>query len=56
MLHGVLISQSSFYLWLEYQFYFVGCIVFIVIWDIVHEAFLQLLACKEPPCDVRDAQ
>jgi hypothetical protein len=24
---------------------------FIVLWDITHAAFLQLFACKEPPCD-----
>jgi len=28
-----------------------GFIWFIVLWDIAHAAFLQLLACKEPPCD-----
>ena len=26
-------------------------ILFIVLWDIVHAAFLQLLARMEPPCD-----
>jgi len=29
----------------------IGCILFIVLWDIVHATFLQLLACKNPPCD-----
>jgi len=29
----------------------IGFIIFIVLWDIVHEAFLQLLACKNPPCN-----
>jgi len=34
----------------------IGCILFIVLWDIVHAAFLQLLVCKEPPCDGVEAQ
>ena len=29
----------------------IGFILFIVLWDIVHAAFLQLLVCKEPPFD-----
>ena len=29
----------------------IGLIVFIVLWDITHGVSLQLLACKEPPCD-----
>ena len=33
----------------------IGFILFIVLWDIMHAAFLQLLACKEPPCDVVEA-
>jgi len=33
-----------------------GFILFIVLWDIAHAAFLQLLACKEPPCDGVEAQ
>jgi len=38
-----------------------GCIfirfsLFVVLWDIAHAAFLQLLACKEPPCDGVEAQ
>jgi len=32
-------------------FIFIGFSLFIVLWDIAHAAFLQLLACKEPPCD-----
>jgi len=31
-------------------------ILFIVLWDIAQAAFLQLLACKEPPCDGVEAQ
>jgi hypothetical protein len=31
-------------------------IVFIVLWDIAHAVFLQLWACKEPPCDGVEAQ
>jgi len=34
----------------------IGCILFIVLWDIAHAVFLQLLACKEPPCDGVEAQ
>jgi len=30
--------------------------VFIVLCDIAHAVFLQLLACKEPPCDGVEAQ
>ena len=30
--------------------------LFIVLWDIAHAVFLQLLACKEPPCDGDEAQ
>ena len=30
--------------------------LFIVLWDIGHAACLQLLACKEPPCDGVEAQ
>jgi len=29
----------------------IGCIILIVLWDNMQVAFLQLLACKEPPCD-----
>jgi hypothetical protein len=32
-------------------FIFIGFSLFIVLWDIAHAAFLQLLAYKEPPCD-----
>jgi len=45
-----------FYLWVMYWFYFIGFIFFIVLWDIAHAAFLQLLACKEPSCDGIEAQ
>jgi len=34
----------------------IGFILFIVLWDIAHAAFLQLLACKRPPCDGVEAQ
>ena len=34
----------------------IGFIIFIVFWDITHAAFLQLLACKEPPRDSVEAQ
>jgi hypothetical protein len=30
--------------------------LFIVLLDIAHAVFLQLLACKEPPCDGVEAQ
>jgi len=30
--------------------------LFIVLWDIAHAVFLQLLAGKEPPCDGVQAQ
>jgi len=41
---GLLRVHSIYWLW-------IGFILFIVLWDITHAAFLQLLACKEPPCD-----
>jgi hypothetical protein len=28
-----------------------GFILLIVLWDIMHAAFVELLVCKEPPCD-----
>ena len=34
----------------------VGFIVFIVLWDIVHAAFVQLLACRKPPWDGVEVQ
>jgi len=37
-------------------FIFIGCSLFIVLWDIGHAEFLQLLACKEPPCNGCEAQ
>ena len=37
-------------------FIFIGLGLFIVLWDIGHAACLQLLACKEPPCDGVEAQ
>ena len=37
-------------------FIFIGFSLFIVLWDIAHSAFLQLLACKKPPCDGVEAQ
>jgi len=33
-----------------------GFIQFIVLWDIAHTVFSQLLGCKEPPCDGVEAQ
>jgi hypothetical protein len=45
------IAQGLFYLYVLYWVYFIGFILFIVLWDIAHAVFLQLLACKEPPCD-----
>jgi hypothetical protein len=35
---------------------FISFILFIVLWVIGHAACLQLLACKEPPCDGVEAQ
>jgi hypothetical protein len=29
----------------------IGFILFIVLWDIAHTVLVQLLSCKEPPCD-----
>jgi hypothetical protein len=37
-------------------FIFIGFSLFIVLWDIARTAFLQLLACKVPPCDGVEAQ
>jgi len=34
----------------------IGCILLIVLWDIANAAFLQLLTCKESPCDGVEAQ
>jgi hypothetical protein len=34
----------------------IGFILFIVLWDIVHAVFSQLLECKEPPGDGVEAQ
>jgi len=36
-------------------FIFIGFSLFIVLWNIAHAAFLQLLACKKPYCDGVDA-
>jgi hypothetical protein len=33
-----------------YVFY-IGFVLLIVLWDITHTVFLQLLACEEPTCD-----
>ena len=38
-----------------YGFY-IGLILIIVLWDIAHAAFLQLLACKVPSCDGVDVK
>jgi len=37
-------------------FIFVGFSLFIVLWNIAHAGFLQLLACNEPLCDRVEAQ
>jgi len=37
-------------------FIFIGFSLFIVLWDIAHAAFLQLLAYKEPPSDGVEAE
>jgi len=37
-------------------FIFVGFSLFKVLWDIAQAAVLQLLACKEPPCDGVEAE
>jgi len=45
--------------WLRVSFIYgfcIGFILFIVLWDIMHAAVLQLLACKEPPCDGVEAR
>jgi uncharacterized membrane protein len=34
----------------------IGFILFIVLWNIAYAVFLQLLACKVPPCDGVEAQ
>jgi len=34
----------------------IGFILFIVLWDIAHAAFLQLLVCKEPLCNGVEAK
>jgi len=34
----------------------IGFILFIVLWHIAHPVFLQLLACKEPPCEDVEAE
>jgi multisubunit Na+/H+ antiporter MnhE subunit len=31
-------------------------LLFVLLWDITHAVFWQLLACKEPPCDGVEAQ
>jgi len=36
--------------------FLIGLNLFIVLWDIANAVFLQLLACKEPPCDGDEAQ
>jgi hypothetical protein len=37
-------------------FIVIGVGLFIVLWNIAHAAFLQRLACNEPPCDDVEAQ
>jgi hypothetical protein len=34
----------------------VSVYLFIVLWYVMHAVFLQLQACKEPPCDGVEAQ
>ena len=39
-------------LWVYFIYgYCIGFMLFIILWDIAHAAFLQLLACKEAPFD-----
>jgi len=52
MLRGFWIAQGLLCLWVI----FIGFSLFIVVWNITHVAFLQLLAGKEPPCDCIEAQ
>jgi hypothetical protein len=51
VLRGFWIARGIFDSWILYWFYVVGCILFIVLMDITHAAYLQLQACKEPPWD-----
>jgi hypothetical protein len=46
-------SREVFELLRVYSIYGIctGCILCILLWDIAHAVFLQLLACKEPTCD-----
>jgi hypothetical protein len=39
---------------ISFDFYFIFN-QFIVLWDVAHAVLVQLLACKEPPCDGVDA-
>jgi len=51
------LDRSWFVFFIDlYWFYFIGYILFRVLWDIAHAVILQLLACKEPPCDGVEAQ
>jgi hypothetical protein len=51
------LDRSRFILFIGlYWFDFIGFILFIVLWDIAHAVFLQLLAWKEPLCDGVEAQ
>jgi hypothetical protein len=56
VLRGFWIAQGLFYLLVLSWFYFIGCILFIDLWDIAHAAFLPLLACMEPPFEGVKAQ
>ena len=53
---GFWIGQGLFYLLVLYRLNCIGFSLLIVLWDIAHAVFLQLLACKEPPCDDMEAQ
>jgi hypothetical protein len=43
--------KVCFIYWICTGFIINAFILFIVLWGIAHAALLQLLACKEPPCD-----
>ena len=54
---AMFLDRSWFVFFIDlYWFYFIGYILFRVLWDIAHAVILQLLACKEPPCDGVEAQ
>ena len=53
----VFVSLKIYFIyWFCTGFNFLGLILFIVLWNIVHAAFLKLLASKQPPCAGVEAQ